>query len=141
MTSVYHIVTIRVNETSWAHVWRLHFRYLGTGYDSPPELASSIHSVDVLHVPNKFNLCILHVGTCNKTLTLEREKTLAYLDPQMMTMTVIQTEKAKVVKYLVRAMCYYKDKKEMLIVSYNMGSHWVLLTISKGKLDMTRSGL
>jgi hypothetical protein len=23
-----------VNETSWAHVWRLHFRYLGTGYDS-----------------------------------------------------------------------------------------------------------
>jgi hypothetical protein len=34
MTSVYHIVTIRVNETSWAHVWRLHFRYLGTGYDT-----------------------------------------------------------------------------------------------------------
>jgi hypothetical protein len=34
MTYVYHIVTIRVNETSWAHVWRLHFRYLGTGYDN-----------------------------------------------------------------------------------------------------------
>jgi hypothetical protein len=34
MTSIYHIVTIRVNETSWAHVWRLHFRYLGTGYDT-----------------------------------------------------------------------------------------------------------
>jgi hypothetical protein len=34
MTSVYHIVTIRVNETSWAHVWRLRFRYLGTGYDN-----------------------------------------------------------------------------------------------------------
>jgi hypothetical protein len=34
MASVYHIVAIRVNETSWAHVWRLHFRYLGTGYDS-----------------------------------------------------------------------------------------------------------
>jgi hypothetical protein len=33
MTSVYHIVTIRVNETSWAHVWRLRFRYLRTGYD------------------------------------------------------------------------------------------------------------
>jgi hypothetical protein len=30
MESVYPIVTIRVNETSWAHVWRLHFRYLGT---------------------------------------------------------------------------------------------------------------
>jgi hypothetical protein len=48
----------------------------------------------------------------------------------MMTMTVIQTEKAKVVKYLVRAMRYYKDKKEMLIVSYNTSSYWVFLTIS-----------
>jgi hypothetical protein len=34
MESVYHIVAIRVNETSWAHVWRLHSRYLGTGYDT-----------------------------------------------------------------------------------------------------------
>jgi hypothetical protein len=34
MTSVYHIVTIRVNETSWAHVWRLRFRYLGMGMTS-----------------------------------------------------------------------------------------------------------
>jgi hypothetical protein len=33
MESVYHIVTIRVNETSWAHVWTLRSRYLGTGYD------------------------------------------------------------------------------------------------------------
>jgi hypothetical protein len=33
MEFVYHIVTIRVNETSWAHVWRLHSGYLGTGYD------------------------------------------------------------------------------------------------------------
>jgi hypothetical protein len=33
MEYVYHIVAIRVNETSWAHVWRLHSRYLGTGYD------------------------------------------------------------------------------------------------------------
>jgi hypothetical protein len=33
MESIYHIVAIRVNETSWVHAWRLHFRYLGTGYD------------------------------------------------------------------------------------------------------------
>jgi hypothetical protein len=33
MESVYHILTIRVNETSWAHVWRLRSLYLGTGYD------------------------------------------------------------------------------------------------------------
>jgi hypothetical protein len=35
MASVYHIVAIRVNETSWAYVWRLHFRYLRMGYDTP----------------------------------------------------------------------------------------------------------
>jgi hypothetical protein len=34
MESVYHIVAIHVNETSWAHVWRLRFHYLRTGYDS-----------------------------------------------------------------------------------------------------------
>jgi hypothetical protein len=33
MESVYHIVTIRVNETSWAHVWRLRSPYLGMRYD------------------------------------------------------------------------------------------------------------
>jgi hypothetical protein len=33
MESIYHIVTIRVNETSWAHVWRLRSHYLGMGYD------------------------------------------------------------------------------------------------------------
>jgi hypothetical protein len=34
MESVYHIVTIRVNETSWAHVWRLRSRYIRMGYDT-----------------------------------------------------------------------------------------------------------
>jgi hypothetical protein len=33
MEFVYHFVTICVNETSWAHVWRLRSRYLETGYD------------------------------------------------------------------------------------------------------------
>jgi hypothetical protein len=33
MKSVYHIVTICVNETSWAHLWRFHSLYLRTGYD------------------------------------------------------------------------------------------------------------
>jgi hypothetical protein len=37
MESVYHIITIRVIEISWAHVWRLHSRYLGTGYDKYDE--------------------------------------------------------------------------------------------------------
>jgi hypothetical protein len=75
-------------------------------------------------VPKKFNLCILHVCTCNKTLTLERKKdSPVYVNPQMMTTTVIQIEKAEVMKYLVQAIRYYKDKKEMLIISYNTGSH------------------
>jgi hypothetical protein len=64
------------------------------------------------------------------TRTRKGKNSSAYLDPQMMTMTIIQTEKTEVVKYLVRAMHYYKDKNEMLIVPYNTGSHWVLLTIS-----------
>jgi hypothetical protein len=64
------------------------------------------------------------------TRTRKGKDSPAYLDPQMMMTTVIQTEKAEVVKYLVRSMRYYKDKKEMLIALYNTGSHCVLLTIS-----------
>jgi hypothetical protein len=57
------------------------------------------------------------------TRTRKGKDSPAYLDPQMMTTTVIQIEKAEVMKYLVWAMRYYKDKKEMLIVPYNTGSH------------------
>jgi hypothetical protein len=64
------------------------------------------------------------------THTTKGKDSPTYLDLQMMTTTVIGTEKAEVMKYLVRAMRYFKDKKEMLIISYNTGSHWVLLTIS-----------
>jgi hypothetical protein len=64
------------------------------------------------------------------TRTRKGKDSLAYLDPQMMMMIVIQIEKAEVVKYLVWVMHYYKDKKEMLIIPYSTGSHWVLLTIS-----------
>jgi hypothetical protein len=41
MESVYHIVAIRVNETSWAHVWRLRSHYLRTGYDTAWGLPSA----------------------------------------------------------------------------------------------------
>jgi hypothetical protein len=33
MEYVYHIVAIRVNKISWAHVWRLRSHYLRTGCD------------------------------------------------------------------------------------------------------------
>jgi hypothetical protein len=53
MESVYHIVAIRVNETSWAHVWRLRFRYLAMGYDikiayNPCEHSRTKH-IDIRH--------------------------------------------------------------------------------------------
>jgi hypothetical protein len=48
----------------------------------------------------------------------------------MMSTTVLQLQKAEVVKYLCRALRYYRGKKEMLVVPYNTGSHWVLLAIS-----------
>jgi hypothetical protein len=57
------------------------------------------------------------------THTRKGNDSLAYLDPQIMTMTVIQIEKVEVMKCLVRAIRYYKDKNEMLIVPYNTGSH------------------
>jgi hypothetical protein len=64
------------------------------------------------------------------TRTRKGKDSPAYLVPQMMTTTVLQTEKAEVMKYLMQAMCDYKDKKEMLIIPYTTGSHWVLFTIS-----------
>jgi hypothetical protein len=44
MESGYHIVTIYVNETSWAHVWRLRSHYLGTGYDTLVGRTSPLHT-------------------------------------------------------------------------------------------------
>jgi hypothetical protein len=56
MEFVYHIVTIRVNETSWAHVWRLRSHYLGTGYD--------IKTLILLFVSLFLTLCVKHdLGT------------------------------------------------------------------------------
>jgi hypothetical protein len=43
MESIYHIVAIRVNETSWAHVWRLCFLYLGTEYDILAHQAQQVY--------------------------------------------------------------------------------------------------
>jgi hypothetical protein len=45
------------------------------------------------------------------THTRKGKDSLAYLDPQMMITTVIQTEKAEVMKYLLQAVNYYKDKR------------------------------
>jgi hypothetical protein len=54
MESIYHIVTIRVNETSWAHVWRLRSRYLGKGYDTMGALIETTFAVTLI-------TCVTHV--------------------------------------------------------------------------------
>jgi hypothetical protein len=45
------------------------------------------------------------------THTRKGKDSPAYLDPQMMMTTVIQIEKADVMKYLVQAINYYKGKR------------------------------
>jgi hypothetical protein len=52
-----------------------------------------------------------------------------YLDPQMSTRTNLHINQTEVVAYFVKAMAHYKDK-EMLVIPFNMGNHWVTLSIS-----------
>jgi hypothetical protein len=63
MESVYPIIAICVNETTWAHIWRLRSRYLGTGYDMPQEevtwawevaIAAEAAHVEAMHVVEAF---------------------------------------------------------------------------------------
>jgi hypothetical protein len=57
------------------------------------------------------------------------KKSLAYLDPQIATRTNIQSSsRQEVVAYFTKAMRYYRDK-EMLVVPFNTGNHWVTLSI------------
>jgi hypothetical protein len=53
----------------------------------------------------------------------------AYLDPQMVMRTNLRINRQDVVAYFAKAMRYYKDK-EMLVVPFNTGNHWVTLSIS-----------
>jgi hypothetical protein len=92
---------------------------------SPQKLAFLIY---MLYVSNKYD--ILRVGTCNIKLLIKKgKKSLAYLDPQMAMRTSIQLRRQDIVAYFVEAMRCYKDK-EMLVVPFNMGNHWLTLSIS-----------
>jgi hypothetical protein len=53
-----------------------------------------------------------------------------YLDLQMVMRTNVHLSQKDVVVYFVKAMKHYKDDKEMLVVPFNMGNHWVNLSIS-----------
>jgi hypothetical protein len=63
MESIYHVVTICVNETSWAHVWRLRSRYLGTGCDTGIGMTSA-------HLPFFSSLRIYLIASNIKALAL-----------------------------------------------------------------------
>jgi hypothetical protein len=58
MEYVYHIVAIRVNETSCAHIWRLCFRYLRTGYDTQPAPKLNSTPLRLLPTHNQISLKI-----------------------------------------------------------------------------------
>jgi hypothetical protein len=64
-----------------------------------------------------------------QTLYKKEKESLAFLDPQMVTRTHITLAQKDVVVYFVMAMSHYKDK-EMLVVPFNKGNHWLLLSVS-----------
>jgi hypothetical protein len=55
----------------------------------------------------------------------------AYLDPQisMKTNLLVASSRKDVIGYFVKAMRHYSDK-EILVIPFNMGNHWVTLAIS-----------
>jgi hypothetical protein len=61
-----------------------------------------------------------------------------YLDPQISMRTNLQTASIQehVVQYFVEAMRHYRDT-EMLVIPFNMGNHWLTLSIST-KYDQVR---
>jgi hypothetical protein len=61
MVPVYHIVTVRVIWTSLAHVWRLRFRFLRTGYDTFCSASLSLNS----EIFSMDSSCILAAYTCD----------------------------------------------------------------------------
>jgi hypothetical protein len=64
--------------------------------------------------------------TCHK----KGKESPAYIDPQMAMRTNVHLNRQDIVAYFVKAMRHYKDDKEMLVVSFNTGNHWVTLSIS-----------
>jgi hypothetical protein len=64
-----------------------------------------------------------------QTLHKMGKESPTYLDPQIATRTNLYTNRQEVVTYFIKAMRHYRDK-EMLVISFNMGNHWVTLSIS-----------
>jgi hypothetical protein len=56
-----------------------------------------------------------------QTLHKTGKESPAYLDPQIVTRTNLQTSRQEVVAYFAKTMRHYKDK-EMLVVPFNTGN-------------------
>jgi hypothetical protein len=64
-----------------------------------------------------------------QTLNKKGNVSPAFLDPQMAMRTNVHLAPKGIVSYFVKAMSHYKDN-EMLVVPFNIGNHWVLLSVS-----------
>jgi hypothetical protein len=64
-----------------------------------------------------------------QTLHKTGKESPAYLNPQIAMGTNLHTSQQEVVAYFVKPMRHYRDK-EMLVVPFNMGNHWVTLSIT-----------
>jgi hypothetical protein len=64
-----------------------------------------------------------------QSLHKKGKESSAYLDPQMVMRTHIHLGRKDIVAYFVKSTSHYKDK-EMLVVLFNMDSHWVTLSVS-----------
>jgi hypothetical protein len=66
-----------------------------------------------------------------QTLHRTGKESPAYLDPQVSMRSNLQTNnrQQEVVAYFTKAMIYYRNK-ELLVIPFNTGNHWVTLAIS-----------
>jgi hypothetical protein len=66
-----------------------------------------------------------------QTLNRMGKESSAYLDPQILMRTNVQTASSRqeVVQYFVKAMRHYRNK-EILVIPFNTDNHWVTLSIS-----------
>jgi hypothetical protein len=80
-------------------------------------------------VSNKFG--ILRVGACQQqTLHKTGKESPAYLDLQIAMRTKLQSSsRQEVVAYFAKAIRHYRDK-EIFVIPFNIGNHWVTLSIS-----------
>jgi hypothetical protein len=64
-----------------------------------------------------------------QTLYKMGKESLGYLDLQIAMRINFHTSRQEVVAYFAKAIRHYRDK-DMLVVPFNMGNHWVTISIS-----------